>query len=295
MYAASALIVALEDLRARQLDISVAASFGGPVRDKVRLYAAFGGYVEGVDPADTWPGDVARILDAGFTAMKFRNGRYPVAHEAALLEQIRAELPDGVDLMADGNAGFTLPRAIEMGRILDSLGYLWFEEPMNQREGYQGYEQLAVALDIALAGGEIMQSRSEAISLLARRAVDIVQPEPVICGGIAETLWIAELAAVHSIAAMPHTSNNAIGIAAGLQALACLHDPTRSPASDQLFSKSASTRTRTEAASCQTNHVRGWEGDRAGRSRARHRSRPGYLRRDAIEMRVIDAAGSRAG
>ena len=50
-YAASALTIAVEDLRARQLGVSVAESFGGPVRDRVRLYAAFGGYVEGVDPA----------------------------------------------------------------------------------------------------------------------------------------------------------------------------------------------------------------------------------------------------
>jgi len=48
-------------------------------------------------------------------------------------------------------------------------------------------------------------------------------------------LWIADLAATHTIPAMPHTSNNALGIAAGLQVLACLPDPTRSPASDELF------------------------------------------------------------
>ena len=82
-YAASAMNIAVEDLRARQLGVSVAESFGGPVRDKVRIYAAFGGYVEGKDPAETWPGDVERVVDAGFTAMKFRVGRYPVAHEAA--------------------------------------------------------------------------------------------------------------------------------------------------------------------------------------------------------------------
>ena len=234
-YAASAMTIAVEDLRARQLGVSVAASFGGPVRDRVRLYAAFGGYVEDVHPKDTWPGDVQRVLDAGFTAMKFRVGRYPIAEEAPLLEKIRADLPDGVLLMADGNAGYTLPRAIEMGRILGALGFTWFEEPLRQRDGYSGYEHLRAALDIALAGGEILQSRSAAVDLLGRRAVDVVQPEPVICGGIEDTLWIADLAATHTIPAMPHTSNNALGIAAGLQVLACLPDPTRSPASDELF------------------------------------------------------------
>ena len=44
--------------------------------------------------------------------------------------------------MADGNAGYTLPRAIEMGRILGALGFTWFEEPLRQRDGYSGYEHL---------------------------------------------------------------------------------------------------------------------------------------------------------
>ena len=234
-YAASAVVLALEDLRARQLGLSIAGSYGGAARSRVRAYAAFGGYVEGVDPADSWPADVARVREAGFNAMKFRVGRYPVAYEAALLERIRADLPDDVALMADGNAAYTLPRAIEMGRILDSLGFIWFEEPMTQHEDYAGYERLAAALDIAVAGGEGLRTRGEARAFLARRAVDLVQPEPVICGGVADALWIADLAAVHSIAAMPHTSNNAIGLMAGLQVLACLPDPTRSPASDELF------------------------------------------------------------
>ncbi len=293
-YAASAMTIAVEDLRARQLGLSVAASFGGPVRERVRLYAAFGGYVEGVDPADTWPGDVERVLAAGFTAMKFRVGRYPVAHEAALLERIRADLPDGVLLMADGNAGYTLPRAIEMGNILDSLGFTWFEEPLHQREGYAGYQQLTAALDIAIAGGEILQSRSAAIDLLACRAVDIVQPEPVICGGVAETLWIAELAGVHSIAAMPHTSNNALGIAAGLQVLACLPEPTRSPASDELLLEVGvdDNPHRSGLLSTPMAVVDGWATVPDG---------PGlgieidedYLRHHALETRVIDRAGAR--
>ncbi len=292
-YAASAMTIAIEDLRARQLGVSVATSFGGPVREKVRLYAAFGGYVEGVDPADSWPGDVERVLEAGFTAMKFRVGRYPVAHEAALLERIREDHPD-VLLMADGNAGYTLPRAIEMGRILDSLGFVWFEEPMRQRELYAGYEHLAAALDIALAGGEILQTRSDAIELLARRAVDVVQPEPVICGGIAETLWIADLAAVHSITAMPHTSNNALGIAAGLQVLACLPNPTLSPASDELFLEYGVDDNPHRAGVLATpfEFKDGWATIPTG---------PGlgveidedYLRHHAVSMMVIDAAGVR--
>jgi D-galactarolactone cycloisomerase len=234
-YATSALTIALEDLRARQLGCSVAESFGGAVRDRVRVYAASGGYIEGKDPADTWPAEVARLRDGGYTAIKLRIGRFPIRHEAPLLERLRADLPAEIALMADGNAAYTYPDAIQMGRVLERLGFAWFEEPLRQREGYVGYERLHAGLTIALAAGEILLNRSEAESFLARGCSDIVQPEPVICGGVAETLFISELAAVHAVTAMPHTSNSAIGIAAGLQVLACLPDPTRSPASTELF------------------------------------------------------------
>jgi D-galactarolactone cycloisomerase len=293
-YAVSAVMIALEDLRARQLGVSISASFGGPQRSRVRAYAASGGYIEGKDPADTWPAEVERIRAAGFTAMKFRVGRYPVAHEARLLEKIRADLPDDFHLMADGNAGYTFPRAIEMGNILDRLGFVWFEEPVHQREGYAGYPRLAAALDIALAGGEILESRSAAIDLLGSGGVDIVQPEPVICGGVTETLWIADLAAVHSIPAMPHTSNNAIGIAIGLQVLASLPDPNRSPASDLLYLEYGvdDNPHRTGLLASPLRFDSGWVSVPDG---------PGlgveideaYLRHHAVETRTIDAAGSR--
>ena len=296
-YAASAVVIALEDLRARQLGLSVAASYGGGgIRTSIRAYAASGGYIEDVDPADSWPDEVARIRGLGFDALKFRIGRFPVAHEAALFERIRADLPAGFGLMADGNAGYTLPRAIEMGRILDRLGFIWFEEPMSQRDDYAGYEHLRASLDIALAGGEILQTRGAARELLARRAIDVVQPEPVICGGIADTLWIADLAAVHSIAAMPHTSNNAIGLAAALQILACLPDPTRSPASDELFLE-VGVDDNPHRAGLLTTPLR-VEGGRVAIPDG-----PGlgieidedYLRHHAIETRSMDATTSWAG
>ena len=234
-YAASALIIAVEDLRARQLGVSIAETYGGVSRTRARLYAASGGYIEHVDPEESWPREVDRVREMGFTALKLRIGRYPIKHEVPLLERMRAGLPDTFDLMADGNAAYTFPGAIEMGNVLQRLGFMWFEEPLRQRDRYAGYERLAAALEIALAGGEVLDSRADALEFLARAPVDIVQPEPVICGGVGETLWIADLAELHAITAMPHTSNNAIGIAAALQVLAVIRNPTRSPSSPEPF------------------------------------------------------------
>jgi D-galactarolactone cycloisomerase len=49
----------------------------------------------------------------------------------------------------------------------------------------------------------------------------------VICGGIGEALFYAELARLSAVAAVPHTSGGAIGIAAGLQLISLLPDPNR--------------------------------------------------------------------
>lgn len=228
-FASSAVALALEDLRARQLGISVSEMLGGPMRSKVRPYAASGGYVEGEDPAVTWPRELERALEAGFTALKLRVGRDPIAHEAPLLGELRERAPSGFELMADGNAAYSLPNAIRMGRVLEELGFRWYEEPMEQRGAYVGYERLTANLDIAVAGGEGSLSRLDALRLLARGAVDVIQPDPVICGGVGDAVAIADLAVLHGVTTVPHSSNNALGIAAALQIVATLADATRSP------------------------------------------------------------------
>ncbi len=227
--AGSALALALEDVWARQHDESVAEALGGPMRTDVRAYAASGGYIEGVHPRETWADELARALDLGFTAIKWRIGRYPIAEEAALLDQLRSDTPADILFLADGNAAYTFKEAVRMGRILTDLGFAWYEEPMEQRGAYVGYDRLAGMLDIELAGGEAMATPTDARHLFERGAVDIVQPDPVIIGGAGAALGIAELAACYGIRMTPHTSNSGIGISAGLQVLACVPDATRGP------------------------------------------------------------------
>ena len=228
-FASSAVSLALEDLRARRLGISIAELYGGPMRHRVRPYAASGGYVEGQDPAVTWPRELERAVEAGFTALKLRVGRDPISHEAPLLAALRADVPASFELMADANAAYSLPDAIRMGRVLEELEFRWYEEPMEQRGGYVGYDRLTAALQIAVAGGEGSLSRIDALRLLTRSAVDVIQPDPVICGGVGDAMAIADLASLHGVTTVPHASNNALGIAASLQIVATLTDATRSP------------------------------------------------------------------
>jgi D-galactarolactone cycloisomerase len=231
-YAASAISIAIDDLRARQAGVPIYALYGGPRREKVRAYAAIEGYIDGVDPSVTWPTEIAALAEAGYTAIKMRIGRYPLEHEGPLYVQARKSLPATVDLMADGNGGYTHRRAVETARVLEDLGFLWFEEPLHQWDGYVGYTRLNAETTIALAGGEITMSRNAARDFVDNRKADIFQPEPVIIGGISEALFAADLARLNAMLCVPHTSGGAIGIAAALQVIAALPDPTRLPLHD---------------------------------------------------------------
>lgn len=227
-FAISVTSIALDDLRGKLLGVPAYTFYGGALRRRVRAYASSGGYWDGVDPRDSWPDEFAELTGAGFTAIKMRLGRYPIRHELALIERLRVDYA-GLDLMADGNAAYTLPRALEMGRGLARLGFRWWEEPIPQRD-YAGYDRMREALDLPLAGGEGITQRGELRQYLLKRSFDIVQPDVAMCGGIGESHFMADLARLYGVEYVPHMWGGALMVAATLQVLAVVPDPTRSPA-----------------------------------------------------------------
>jgi len=235
-FAVAAIDIALHDLWGQATGRSVAQLYGGALRDRVPVYASALSYVEGVDPADAWLPEALSLVEQGFHAIKMRIGRYPPRHELPLIAQLREALPPTVRLMADGNAAYTLPTAMRVGRELERIGLDWFEEPIPQltpsQAEYAGYELLASGLDIPIAGGEILQARGSFKALLDQRKVDIVQPDVTICGGIAELLFVADLARLAAVPCLPHCWGGAITIAATVQLLALLPDPTSGPCAE---------------------------------------------------------------
>ena len=77
----------------------------------------------------------------------------------------------------------------------------------------------------ALAAGEAVDSRSSAKELIDRKCMHIIQPDVSLCGGIGETLFISELAALSGIRCIPHCWGGAILIAATVQLLSLMPDP----------------------------------------------------------------------
>jgi len=227
-WAVSAIAVALDDLRARQHGLSVADLYGGRRRDTVRAYASTAGYHAVREPEDLWPAEAADAVAAGFGAIKFRIGRYAPDRELPVLAAIRSAHGVGLEMMADGNGAYSVPQSFRVARALGELGFTWLEEPVNRFRGnqrYPGYRGLDASLGVAIAGGEGLERRSDFARLLDG-GIDIVQPDVGICGGIGEACFVAELAALHGRACVPHAWGGAILIAATLQLLAVTPEPT---------------------------------------------------------------------
>lgn len=223
--AVAALDMAINDVRGKVLNMSVAELYGGRLRDRVPAYASAMNYLEGTEPEDHFADEAAALVKQGFKTLKMRIGRYSVAREAKLAASVRAAVGPDIRLMADGNAAYTMATAVQMGHELHKLGFEVFEEPLPQSPQYAGYEELRRKLPLSLAAGEAVDSRASAKALIDRRTMDIIQPDVSLCGGIGEALFIAELAALSGIRCIPHCWGGDILIAATVQLLSLLPDP----------------------------------------------------------------------
>lgn len=152
----------------------------------------------------------------GFDAFKFRVGRefghdvdeWPGRTET-IVPTIRRALGDGVELLVDGNSGFSPKRAIEIGRMLEDNGVCHFEEPCPYWKLDQTRE-VREALDLDVAGGEQDCMLPTWARMIEMKAVDIVQPDVCYVGGMVRALKVAGMAAEAGLPCTPHSANLAL-------------------------------------------------------------------------------------
>jgi len=224
--AVGAVETALNDLRGKALNLSVAELFGGRLRDRVPVYVSALAYTEGKEIEDHYPQMAAEMVKRGHKAIKMRLGRYSIARELAVVKKVREVVGPNIKLLADGNGGYTMGSALEMAQHLRDLDFMYFEEPLPETiPHYIGYDELRKKMPLPLAGGEGVDSRMSAKSLIDRRAMDIIQPDISLCGGFGEALFIAEMAELNGMRCIPHCWGGDILIAATIQLLSLLPDP----------------------------------------------------------------------
>ena len=200
MQAISAVDIALWDLKARVLDVSLPSLFGR-ARDTVPVYGS-GGFTTLTDTvlAD----QVHGWADAGCTAMKIKIGQSwgtDVDRDIARVNTFRDLAGPGVDLMVDANGGYMTGQARRVGATLDRLGVVWFEEPVSS-DDLTGLAAVRAAVHCDVAAGEYAADLYDVDRLCP--VVDCLQLDVTRCGGYTGWLRGAAVAQAHNLRVSAH-------------------------------------------------------------------------------------------
>ena len=123
---------------------------------------------------------------------------------AARLEAVRRAVGDDVEIALDPHAQIFEPvRAWELSEAVRPYRPMFFEEPLRP-ENMEAMAQLRAKAGIPIATGEMLYTKYEFRDLIAAGAVDILQPDLVLCGGLMEGKKIAALAEANYLTVAPH-------------------------------------------------------------------------------------------
>jgi len=117
------------------------------------------------------------------------------------VSRLRELAGDDAQLMVDANGGYSPGQARRVGRVLDELGVVWFEEPVSS-DDVPALELLRGVLGCDVAAGEYVSDDRDAARLLP--AVDCLQLDVTRCGGYTGWLRCAALAAAAGLEVSGH-------------------------------------------------------------------------------------------
>ena len=196
--AMSAVDVALWDLKARLLGVSLVDLFGA-VRDAAPVYGS-GGFCSYTDAE--LQAQLGGWVEEGIARVKMKVGREP-ERDRARVRAARAAAGKAA-LFVDGNGAYTRKQALQLGRAFwDEGGVQWFEEPVSS-DDLVGLRELVGELPMDVAAGEYGYSPWYFRRMLEAGAVDVLQADATRCGGYTGFLAAAALCDAYGLPLSSH-------------------------------------------------------------------------------------------
>lgn len=199
----SALDIALWDRNARAAHLPLWRYLGGYTAGSVRAYASGGYYLDGKTP-DGLAAEMARYVEAGFSAVKMKVGRLSITEDAQRIAAVRQAIGDDTLLMLDANNAWRYVWEAERAlRAWERYDLAWIEEPFSP-DDIGSHVRLGHRSGIPVATGEIEAGRWRFSDLIRNDATLILQPDAAVCGGITEFRRIAAIASSVGLPIAPH-------------------------------------------------------------------------------------------
>jgi L-alanine-DL-glutamate epimerase-like enolase superfamily enzyme len=182
--------IAVHDLKARLLGLSLTGLLGGPRRERIPICYPIFRLRDSSDVPDRVD-LVNRQFDLGFRAFRFYFGSDTNA-DVSLLEQICGRYGDSITLTSlDGSGRFTLPAFLRAYKRLAKFPFQSIESPVD-RDDVDMIAQARRAIDHPVS--EHVRSPEYAIRLIRAQAVDIFNISITVAGGIQGMLRLFALA-----------------------------------------------------------------------------------------------------
>jgi L-alanine-DL-glutamate epimerase-like enolase superfamily enzyme len=226
--------LALIDIKAKALGISVIELFGGPTREDVRLYWSHCGtsrvaHAEhlDVDPVRSMDDVTAlgkEVVSRGFTALKTnilmpaegRNyfggfggppgstdgnvSRGMLRHIETLIGTFRDAVGPDIDINLDLNFNFKPEACVRIAQILEQFDLLWLEIDMYEHEAIR---QIKDSTTTKICTGENLYYVREFLPYFECRAADVFMID-VPWNGFSQSKKIGDLAEVYQLNVAPH-------------------------------------------------------------------------------------------
>jgi L-alanine-DL-glutamate epimerase-like enolase superfamily enzyme len=218
---------AILDMLGRIARKPIGALVGDIVRQDAAFYVASG-------RRDSTPEQEVEYLqkllaESGAKAVKFRvGGRMSRNADAMpgrtekLIPLARKTLGDSIDIHADSNSSYDPQHAIKVGRMLEEIKAVYFEEPC-QFDHLEETKVVTDTLTIPVAAGEQEYSDWRFRWMIANRGVDIVQPDLYYYGGMIRSIRVARMAQVAKMPTITHISGG-FGFVYMLHFASCVPD-----------------------------------------------------------------------
>lgn len=219
----SGLEMALWDIKGKAFNVPVYELLGGAARDNIKVYSWIGG---------DRPSEVAEQaqdrFDRGFTAVKMNateelhyiDSYQKVDEVVERVASIRERFGDAMDIGVDFHGRVHKPMAKVLAKALEPFHPMFLEEVVLP-ENEEHFKEVADSVAVPLATGERLYTRWQFKNLFKQGAVDIIQPDVALCGGILETRKIAAMAEAYDMAVAPHAPYGPVALAATLQVDSC--------------------------------------------------------------------------
>ena len=198
--AASAIDIALWDLKGKLLNKPVYELLGGPARDRIFCYAS--------------GNDTQSYMELGFKATKLfcpagpAEGLAALETDEELVSRTRDLIGPSVELMLDCWMGLDVEFAVRLAERLRPYGLKWLEDCLIP-DDHQGYVEMRRRLPWqGLAAGEHWFTTLPFFTAASQRVVDVLQPDINWVGGVTAVVKICHFAEAAGISVIPHCGGN---------------------------------------------------------------------------------------